>query len=298
MINRKKSYKLIAIDIDGTLLNSCGDISERTKEVFKNAKEKGIRIVLASGRPIKSTWSLSRELDVDKFFIASNGAILADSENRDVLFNRFLKNETVLEFAKLCEKNSIYYNIYTTDEIITSKLKYNTIVYYKENSYKKQSNRTDINFVQNVYEYIKELECPKFLKITICDESKIVFKNVIRKIKEKFPDLTVLDTEHMSKKYIKQGSEQVLLEYYFSEISPNGINKWTALKYLLKHLNISDDEVITVGDNVNDIEMIKKAGLGVSMENAGDNIKEIADFVTTDNNNDGVAKVIEEYILN
>ena len=106
-------YKLVAIDLDGTLLNSYGEVSEATREALKKAKEKGIEIVLASGRPISSTESLAIELGVDNYLISGNGSAVLDIKNQKVIYDRFLSREQVLKIAKICEQNSFFYNVYT-----------------------------------------------------------------------------------------------------------------------------------------------------------------------------------------
>ena len=101
----------------------------------------------------------------------------------------------------------------------------------------------------------------------------------------------------MSRKMIKDGTDRVLMEYYYTEITNMNVDKWQAIEDLISKINIKKEEVIAIGDNINDAEMVKNAGLGVMMENSAPYIKEMADFVTKDNDNDGVAEVIEKYIL-
>lgn len=288
-------YKLIAIDLDGTLLDSYGNIDKETKDALEKAKKKGVEIVLASGRPIKSTLSIARELGIDNYIISGNGSILLDVQNDELLFEGFLDKEEVYSVAKFCEENSIYYNVYTLDEIVCGQIKYNTIFYHTENTYKPADKKTDINLVDNTYRYIKSLKDPKFLKITIADESEKIFNNIIKKLREN-EDLTILDTSYMSRKIIRQGSFNVEINYFYTEITKKNINKWRAIDALIKKIGIKKEEVITIGDNFNDIEMIENAGLGVAMENASEDIKKLADYVTSTNDDGGVLNVIKKYI--
>lgn len=290
-------YKLVTIDLDGTLLNSYGRVSEHTKDVFKQAKKQGVELVLASGRPIKSTLSIAKELDIANYIVAGNGAIVYDVNNDEYIFDKFLSKDKVYQIIELCEKNSINYNIYTVEEIIARDLKYNTLFYHKENANKTIDKRTNITITENIKEYIEKLDKPNFFKITICDESEIIFKNILKKLKT-IDNITVLDTAHMSNKTIRQGSHQVDIAYFFTEISAIGINKWEGISYLADKLGIDGSEVIGIGDNINDVEMIQGAGLGVAMENAAPYVKEQADYITKDNESDGVAYVIEKFILN
>ena len=177
-------YKLVAIDLDGTLLNSLGEVTENTKEALLEAKRQGVEIVLASGRPISSTRSLAVELGVDNYIISGNGAVIYDIKNEETIYDKFLSKEQVLEVARICEENSIFYNVYTEEEVITKSLSYNVLFYHKENVKKIEEKRTHINVVQDVRKYIEESGKDKFLKITVCDESRTIFNGIIRKLKE------------------------------------------------------------------------------------------------------------------
>ena len=110
--------------------------------------------------------------------------------------------------------------------------------------------------------------------------------------------IDILEVAYMSKKKIKFGTEDIDIQYYYTEITNENVNKWSALEFLLKKLNINKEEVITIGDNVNDKEMIEEAGLGVVMGNSNPKMKEIADVIVSDNNSDGVSQAIEKFILN
>ena len=102
----------------------------------------------------------------------------------------------------------------------------------------------------------------------------------------------------MSRKTIKQGSEDVPIEYYYTEIALQNVDKWDAILYLIDKLNINKEEVITIGDNINDKKMIENAGLGIVMQGSTPIVTQIADYVTDSNNNDGVAKALEKFCLN
>lgn len=287
-------YKLVAIDLDGTMLNSYGMVTENTKQVIKNTINKGTEVIIASGRPIDSIKTIAKEIGSENYFIAGNGALIYDIKKDEIIYEKFMNKQKVLEIIKICEENSIAYNIYTEKTIIAKGLKYNVLYYYKENLKKEENKKTNITIVEDVYEYIKNLENEKFLKITVCDETKSVFNSIIRKLRT-VEDIDVLDVLHMSRKMIKQGTEDVPIEYYYTEISLKDVDKWNAIEYLTNKMNISKDEIIAIGDNINDKEMIENAKVGIAMGQSTPVITEIADFVTTNNNEDGVAKALEKY---
>lgn len=289
-------YKLVAIDLDGTLLNSLGEVSLNTRNALKNAKEKGIEIVLSSGRTIDSVKNLAIELGVDNYLISGNGAVVYDIKEEKIIYDQFLTKEKILEIVKICEENSFYYNIYTETEIVTKSLSYNVLFYYNENLKKPEEKRTKINVVSDIEQYIKEYDKENFLKVTICEKDKYIFNSILRKINQ-IKDLDILETEFMSRKKVRNGSEFIPIEYYYTEITNTNVNKWTALEFLMEKLNIKREEVVAIGDNMNDKEMVENAGLGIVMGNSNPQMKELANVVVSDNNSEGVCEAIEEFVL-
>ena len=289
-------YKLVAIDLDGTLLNSNGIVSEENKKTLQNLINKNIEIVLASGRMIDSTKTIAKEIGCEKYFIAGNGAIVYDIENDKIIYEKFLKKEKVLDVIKICEENSIYYNIYTDKQILATSLKYNVLYYNKENANREEKDRSKINIVSNMYEYVQDLENEKFLKITICDEDKLIFNSIIRMIKQ-IKEIDVLDVEHMSRKVIMQGTEQVEVSYSYTEVSAQNVDKWEAIKYILEQKQLCSENVIAIGDNINDKKMIESSGLGIAMKDSTPVVIEVANLVTEkSNNSNGVSDILNKIL--
>ena len=290
-------YKLVVIDLDGTMLNSYGVVTNETKEVIKKVEKQGVEVVIASGRPIDSIKEIAKEIESKNYFIAGNGAIIYDIKNDEIIYEKTLSKEKVLEIIKICEENSISYNVYTEKEILAASLKYNVLYYHKENLKKEESKRTKINIVKNMYEYVENKKDARYLKITICDENKTVFNSIMKKIKE-IKEIEILEVSHMARKTIKQGTEEFSISYYYTEISEENVDKWNAIEFLIKKLNIKKEEVMAIGDNSNDKNMIENAGLGVAMKQGSPNVISIADEVTEGNNEEGVAKILQKYYKN
>lgn len=287
-------YKLVAIDLDGTMLNNYGIVTDRTKKAIEKAKNDGVEVIIASGRPIDSIKAIAKEIKSEKYFIAANGAIIYDIAADKVVYDKYLKKEKVLEIIKICEENSISYNIYTDKTILAKALKYNVLYYHKENLKKEENKRTNISIVQNMFEYVGNMKEEKFLKMTICDDNKSIFNSIIRKVKQ-VEGIEALDVSHISRKTIKQGTEELVVEYYYTEITSENVNKWDALQVLINKLGILKEEVIAIGDNINDKKMIEEAGLGVVMEGSTPEVVKKANIIAETNNNDGVAKILEKY---
>lgn len=285
-------YKLVAIDLDGTMLNQYGIITEKTKKAISKAQEKGVEVMIASGRAITSVKRFSKEINSNKYFISGNGAITYDIKNNKILYENILSKTKALKIIKICEENSIYYNVYTENGIIAKNLSYNTLYYYKDNLTKPDENRTHINIVENVYDYFEQRE-EKILKIMICDEHKTVFNSIVRKLKE-LSEIEVLEVSHMSRKIIKQGTDEIALEYFYTEVSAKDVDKWNALEEIIGLMNISKEEVVTIGDNANDLKMITNAGLGVAMGESATYVKQSADIIAPTNDEDGVAIILNK----
>ena len=117
-------YKLVAIDLDGTLLDSYGKVSENNKNAIKSAINKGTKVVIASGRGVMSVKNFANEIGANEYAICGNGAIVYDFKEESIIYDKFLSQKKVLQLIKICEENSIYYSIYTQNSIITKSLNY------------------------------------------------------------------------------------------------------------------------------------------------------------------------------
>lgn len=287
-------YKLVAVDLDGTLLNQYGEVTENSKRVIKNVTRKGTQVVIASGRSIDSIKNISKEIGASKYIIAGNGAVVYDTKEEKILFENYIPFDKALNIIKICEENSIFYNVYTNKTIVTSSLRYNVLYYYKENLKKEDNKKTNITIVDSIPEYIKNMQDEKIMKIFICDSTESVFNSIMKKFNE-IPNVETLDVSHMSRKVIKKGTTEIPIEYYYTEISMKNVDKWNAIEFLINKLEINKDEVIAIGDNMNDKKMIEEAGFGITMEGSTPTVTEVADYITSDNNNEGVARALEKF---
>ena len=232
----------------------------------------------------------------NEFLIAGNGAFVYDMQKEEIIYKNYMKKQKILEVIKICEENSIFYSIYTPDEVITSALAGDSLFYNYENKKNAPDRQININITEDIYDYVQNYKKNDFLKITICDNDKPVFEGIMRKLK-KIRNIHVINVGHMSRKLIKSGTEEVEIAYFYTEITNKNANKWTATEKLIQILGIEKEEVIGIGDNINDKELIEESGMGVAMGNSATEVKKIADYVTGNNNESGVAEAIKRYIL-
>ena len=227
-------YKLIAMDIDGTLLNSYGEVSLKNKEAIELALKKNIEVVLTSGRMPKAILPIANEIKADKYIISGNGATIYDVQNDKIIYNSYLTKKKVLEIIDICEKNSMFYNVYTNDVILTKSLSYNILFYHNENKRNPEDKKIKINIVDDIYKYVEEYGKEDFLKVTICDNDKFVFRSIMNKMKN-IKNVDVLEVAHMSRKIIRHGSEEHEIAYYYTEITN---------KNALAMFTVSDNPII------------------------------------------------------
>lgn len=266
-------YKIIAIDMDGTLLNTEKVITEKTKVALKKAGEMGVKVVLASGRPIDGLKRYLEELDLmkeDEYVLSYNGCLVQEIKTEKIICEFGLKGKDLHSFYDISCNLGVNIHAFSPKRgLITPKTSRYTEV-------EATINKIDINICD--FASIKEDE--DIIKIMLIDEPEILQKAEDAIPKELYDKYNIVKSTP-----------------YFLEIISKDAGKGVGLKALADHLNVKQEEVIAVGDAGNDLDMIEYAGLGVAMANASDDVKEIADYITADHNEDGVAKVIEKFIL-
>ncbi|WP_455538530.1 sugar-phosphatase [Terrisporobacter sp.] len=267
-------YKLIALDIDGTLINSSHQITENVKQTIKKAKQKGVKIVLCTGRPLKGIESFLDELNLKEegdYAATFNGALIQNTFNKDLISHLTLKYEDLVELFNLSEEIGSRSHFYDTKTLYTFNRDISDYTVL-------ESHLTGIHLnVTTLEEVPKDIAMSKFMMI---DHPEIL-DECIKKIPEKYYE-----------KYTIVRSTPFFLEFLNSNA-----NKGSGISLLAKELGLKQEEIICVGDAGNDRHMIEYAGLGVAMSNATKEIKEIADYITFSNNEDGVAHVINKFIL-
>ena len=270
---QKKNYEMIVLDLDGTLTNRDKVITPRTKTALMEAQRRGKRVVLASGRPPMGIHHLAKELELEKydgFILAFNGGKIISCATGECVFSRQLPVEANRKIMELAIDNRVDFLTYEDDHIVINNA---------DSSYAQLESRINhMPLIQknNMLGYVN-FQVPKFLLV----EDDDYLATVEAKVKAS-----------LGKNFSVYRSEP-----FFLEVLPRGIDKAQSLSRLLEQLNLTQEELIACGDGYNDLSMIEYAGLGVAMENAVLPVRKIADYITDSNNDDGVGKVVEKFML-
>lgn len=264
--------KVVVTDIDDTLLNSKEQLTEKTIETIQKCIENGVKVILASGRPDFGMYQFVEKLKLDSYdnyLLSYNGAKLTNLSTGEVVYDKMLDVDR-LKFLvdKSIEKNC---NILTYQE--------NKVYTNKANPYAEwEANALKTSLV--IVEDLKSRIIEKAPKVIMLEE----------------PEKALKIKEELSKE-IGDTYEVAMSKPFFIEVNDKGISKGKALEVLCEKLNITKDEMLAIGDGLNDLSMIEFAGIGVAMGNANDKLKEKADYITKSNDEDGFSYAIEKFVF-
>ena len=270
---RMENYEIIVLDLDGTLTNRDKVITPKTKKALMEIQERGKKIVLASGRPTDGVMPLARELRLEKYgsyILSFNGGMITNCRTGEAVFSRLLPVEANAKIIGLAEEERVTILTYDGHTLITNDA---------ESPYSKLENKInsmEVRQIDDLKSYVT-YPVPKFLMMDDGDYLAMVEPRV---------------KAAMGKNLSIYRSEP-----FFLEILPRGIDKAQSLARLLEILGLDKERMIACGDGYNDLTMIKFAGLGVAMENAVLPVRKAADYITMSNNDDGIAHVVEKFML-
>ena len=267
------SFKILVLDLDGTLTNSKKEITARNKQLLLEAQAQGVKVVLASGRPTFGIAPLADELQLDRFggyVLAYNGGEIIDWRTKELLYANVLPDDVLPHLAKSAQENGLALLSYDGDFVLTECPDDEYVA--KEAFINKMEIKATDDFLSDVPRPV-----PKCLIVGHPDK-------LIPVEAELSIDLQDIISVYRS-------------EPYFLELVPMGIDKARSLAVLLEKLGMTRQEMVAVGDGYNDLSMIEYAGMGVAMANAQEPVRKAADYVTLSNDEDGVAAVVERFFL-
>lgn len=259
--------KMIATDIDGTILKWGLDFTPNLKRCIKGLNQRGIKVVLVTGRMHCATTPVARELGLETPIISYQGGLIKDFDG-NTLYQKNLDAKYAKEIIQWARQNQIHINLYLDDKL----------------------------YVEHDNEIVKSYTDGKFIDYTVCSFDDLEIKNVnkilaidlndvckvtgwVDELKAKYPEL-----------YIVKSTP------YFCEIGSADAKKSLGVQYLCSMWGIKPDEVLTIGDQNNDIDLIQCGGIGVAMGNGTSELKECADFITDTVENDGFVKAVDKFV--
>lgn len=263
-------YRIIALDLDGTLTNSEKIITEKTKKRLIDFQENGGKVILASGRPTMGIVPHAENLRLKEYggyILAFNGGCVIDCKTDSIMFQQKLPLSVIPEICGIIKDYPVGINTYEGENILVG----NNINSYTE--LEARINGMGIKFVDNFAEYVNF----DINKCLLQGDPEIILK-LEKILSEKYKDILGIFKS----------------EAFFLEIVPKDVDKALAIDKLLKMIDIKTEECIACGDGFNDISMIRYAGLGVAMSNAKQPVKDAADYITLSNDEDGIAHLLKK----
>ena len=267
-------YKLLVLDVDGTLLNDAKEITKRTLSALLKIQQMGVRVVLASGRPSYGLMKVAKTLELGNyggFILSYNGCQIINAQNGEILFERRINPEMLPYLEKKARKNGFALFTYhdnliltnnSDDEHVLDEAELNDLVVIEEEEFS-----TAIDFAP----------CKCML---VSDD-----------------EVALVALEEHWKKRLSGVLDVFRSEPFFLEVVPCSVDKANTLGALLEHLGVKREELMAIGDGTCDVAMLQLAGMGVAMGQAPDSVKACADYITASNEEDGVAAAVEKMIL-
>lgn len=267
-------YKLLVLDVDGTLLNNQKEISPRTLAALLKVQQMGVHIVLASGRPTNGVMPIAEKLELNHYggyILSYNGGQIINVQTGELLFEKRIDPEWIPYFEKKAKKNDFAIFTYHKDFILTDK---------PDNKYVIQEANLNKMQIVGVDNFAEAVDFPPCKCMLASDDEE-----------------ALIGLENHWKKRLDGVLDAFRSEPYFLEVVPQFIDKGNTLGVLMTKLSVLPEEVIAIGDGVCDVTMLQLAGVGIAMGNAEDSVKACVDKTTLTNEEEGVAVAVERAIL-
>lgn len=282
------SIKLVASDLDGTIIDRNNNISEKNFKAIDKLHEKNIDFAICTGKSYSVSQKVCKQFNAH-FGIFGNGTQIIDFRTGKELLRNTLSKEDLLFCSTLAKRYNFHIHLYTDNEIITEELKYMDL----RNFLLRNKNSTEglkFKIVDDIIGYIERNPIEVFSAVVSTESAML----------PSFESLLSVNKNIVYTYISKRGKYRdttINKDYEYLNISPLHINKNEALNFLATHLEIAKKDMLAIGDNVNDLEMVKEAGIGVAVHDAYDDLKNVAKYVTNASATEGAfAEAIEKFI--
>lgn len=269
--------KLVLSDLDGTLVSDNGTVSEENKNAIRKLKEKGVIFCICTGRIYMSAFLIGEEIGNDYPIVSCNGAYIKDPSSNKVIFSNSFDKEVARKIIKILKKHDLTFHYYDENTVFSNKY---------ERAAKMFGERFK-NLKDKPIDVVVSDDIELFLDKAKTIDKFIAFKDKMKNIKECLSELNKLKEIDIS----QSGDDNI-------EIMSKNISKGSALKILKDYYGVKSDEVMTIGDQMNDLSMFMESKYSISMENANDILKKKTFYTTKSNNDSGVAYAIDKFVLN
>lgn len=270
---------ILALDLDGTLLNSEKHISARNRAALQKAADAGHFIVPATGRALNAMPREVLEQPFVRYVISINGACVSDQQTGRILLRREIALKTALGVLAFAKRYDCMRDVYWNHTGWTNREYFENLRYYNSDEEVVRLIQVTRKPIEDIEAFLREKQAP-VQKVQLCFRNMDERAAAWKEIEAAFPEIVVTSSFRNN-----------------LELNAHGADKGLALRFLANHLGLSETDTFAFGDSSNDLAMLRAAGTGVAMGNAADWIKENADTVTDSNENDGIAKYIEAHIL-
>lgn len=282
-------FKLLAVDIDGTLVSSQYTLTKSVKRALAEIKNKGVFLTLATGRFYGSASAIAKEVGINVPMIANDGAQIQDVYTGELIHFRPLDIEIAREIVKVLGDYPLELQVFLKNCKIFGGRNYRMV------QLKKFLRRRRILNFRGVYNYLRDFAAgPVISAGSNIGVLKYITEPPVKLVLSGKSEVMEEFRQVLEERFSGMVSTTSAIKNYMDILAP-GVSKAYGLEILTRYLDISRNQIVAVGDNYNDLEMIEYAGLGVAMGNAPDAVKEKADFITDSNDNDGLVKVISVF---
>ena len=268
-------YKLLVVDIDGTIIDRKGAISDADRAALAAAADAGIGVVLSTGRVVRSCRKIMQQLSLDGCHIFYDGALVSDPAKNKEIYSQPIEPELVRKAVELSRAKDIYLELYTTESFYAERENWSD--YIHANFFGVSATITSFDGIWNRERVIKA-------ELITRDEAGLEQAKIFR-------------DEFEGRLGFSIARSPTFPGIDFVNVINSRVSKGEALKELVAHLGISTDEVLAIGDGLNDISLLETAGLAVAMGNAFPEVKQVADYITLDVEQGGVAAAVNKFLL-
>lgn len=271
-------YRMVVTDLDGTLLNDQKQVSDGNIKAIKRLKDKNVMFVMATGRSDVMTRPYTSKIQNADIVIGCDGAIIRNIRTGQILYENHISKEACHETFEICRKHGLDYYVFAKDELVSDDPQNERfVIHQKFNQTVKKEEQIPMQIVEDLDRYV---------------DDHIVYKIVVSHNDTNYLDEVAKVIKKQTDADAIRSGKRVLA------VKARGVSKAEAIKKLAQVLDISIKDIIAFGDEVNDMEMLKLVGLGIAMENADDVVKEAADLIAGNNDEDGVGKELDKIFGN